>query len=165
MFKKDSLYSINKKNPDAVVYKFANGEESRITRADFATEEEVLAFKAWSDEDLHIEDKREVLAGIRQVSIEDISEAAIATPAVDVVMEHQLQRSEQRRKVSELVVQLKDKLTEKQFRRLWMYCVDGKTEQQIAEIEGVDQQRISKSILAAKKKIKKFFGYFHRNCK
>ena len=107
MFKKDSLYSINKKNPDAVVYKFANGEESRITRADFATEEEFLAFKAWSDEDLHIEDKREVLAGIRQVSIEDISEAAIATPAVDVVMEHQLQRSEQRRKVSELVVQLK----------------------------------------------------------
>ena len=157
MFKKDSLYSINKKNPDAVVYKFANGEESRITRADFATEEEFLAFKAWSDEDLHIEDKREVLAGIRQVSIEDISEAAIATPAVDVVMEHQLQRSEQRRKVSELVVQLKDKLTEKQFRRLWMYCVDGKTEQQIAKIEGVDQQRISKSILAAKKKIKKFF--------
>ena len=157
MFKKDSLYSINKKNPDAVVYKFANGEESRITRADFATEEEFLAFKAWSDEDLHIEDKREVLAGIRQVSIEDISEAAIATPAVDVVMEHQLQRSEQRRKVSEMVVQLKDKLTETQFRRLWMYCVDGKTEQQIAEIEGVDQQRISKSILAAKKKIKKFF--------
>ena len=157
MFKKDSLYSINKKNPDAVVYKFANGEESRITRADFATEEEFLAFKAWSDEDLHIEDKREVLAGIRQVSIEDISEAAIATPAVDVVMEHQLQRSEQRRKISELVVQLKDKLTETQFRRLWMYCVDGKTEQQIAEIEGVDQQRISKSILAAKKKIKKFF--------
>ena len=157
MFKKDSLYSINKKNPDAVVYKFANGEESRITRADFATEEEFLAFKAWSDEDLHIEDKREVLAGIRQVSIEDISEAAIATPAVDVVMEHQLQRSEQRRKVSELVVQLKDKLTEKQFRRLWMYCVDGKTEQQIAKIEGIDQQRISKSILAAKKKIKKFF--------
>ena len=157
MFKKDSLYSINKKNPDAVVYKFANGEESRITRADFATEEEFLAFKAWSDEDLHIEDKREVLAGIRQVSIEDISEAAIATPAVDVVMEHQLQRSEQLRKVSEMVVQLKDKLTETQFRRLWMYCVDGKTEQQIAEIEGVDQQRISKSILAAKKKIKKFF--------
>ena len=157
MFKKDSLYSINKKNPDAVVYKFANGEESRITRADFATEEEFLAFKAWSDEDLHIEDKREVLAGIRQVSIDDISEAAISTPAVDVVMERQHQRAEQRRKASEMVVQLKDKLTETQFRRLWMYCVEGKTEQQSADIEGVDQQRISKSILAAKKKIKKIF--------
>ena len=157
MFKKDSLYSINKKNPDAVVYKFATGEESRVTREDFATEEEFLAFKAWSDEDLHTEDKGDVLAGLRQVSIDDVSEAAIAVPSVDVVMERKHQRAEQRRKDFNKVVQIKDKLTEIQFRRLWMYCVEGKTEQQIADIEGVDQQRISKSILAAKKKIKKFF--------
>ena len=156
MFKKDSLYSINKKNPDAVVYKFANGEESRITRADFATEEEFLAFKAWSDEDLHIEDKREVLAGIRQVSIDDISEAAISTPAVDVVMERQHQRAEQRRKASEMVVQLKDKLTETQFRRLWMYHVDGLDTYEIAEIEGNTHQAVSKSIIAAEKKLKNF---------
>ena len=156
MFKKDSLYSINKKNPDAVVYKFANGEESRITRADFATEDEFLAFKAWSDEDLHIEDKREVLAGIRQVSIDDSSEAAISTPAVDVVMERQHQRAEQRRKASEMVVQLKDKLTETQFRRLWMYHVDGLDTYEIAEIEGNTHQAVSKSIIAAEKKLKKF---------
>ena len=156
MFKKDSLYSINKKNPDAVVYKFANGEESRITRADFATEDEFLAFKAWSDEDLHIEDKREVLAGIRQVSIDDISEAAISTPAVDVVMERQHQRAEQRRKASEMVVQLKNKLTETQFRRLWMYHVDGMTIDEIGEIEGISHQNVSKSIIAAERKIKKF---------
>lgn len=84
MYKKDSLYSINKKNPDAIVYKFANGEEHRITREDFPSEEEFLAFKAWSDEDFHTEDKRDVLAGIRQVSIDDISEAAISVAAVDV---------------------------------------------------------------------------------
>ena len=157
MFKKDSLYSINKKNPDAVVYKFANGEVSRITREDFATEEEFLAFKAWSDEDLHTEDKREVLAGIRQVSIDDISEAALAVPAVDVAMECNHQRAEQRRKASDMVVQLKDKLTETQFRRLWMYYVDGMTEAQIAEKEGVGQRRVSTSITDAEKKIKKFF--------
>ncbi len=156
MFKKDSLYSINKKNPDAVVYKFANGEQSLVTRADFATEEEFLAFKAWSDEDLHIEDKREVLAGIRQVSIDDISEAAISTPAVDVVMERQHQRAEQRRKASEMVVQLKDKLTETQFRRLWMYHVDGLDTYEIAEIEGNTHQAVSKSIIAAEKKLKNF---------
>ena len=156
MFKKDSLYSINKKNPDAVVYKFANGEESRITRADFATEDEFLAFKAWSDEDLHIEDKREVLAGLRQVSIDDISEAAISTPAVDVVMERQHQRAEQRRKASEMVVQLKDKLTETQVRRLWMYHVDGLDTYEIAEIEGNTHQAVSKSIIAAEKKLKNF---------
>lgn len=157
MFKKDSLYSINKKNPDAVVYKFANGEESRITRADFATEEDFLAFKAWSDEDLHTEDKREVLAGIRQVSIDDISEAAVAVPAFDVVMERQQQKAEERRKASDMVVRLKDKLTETQFRRLWMYYVDGKTEEEIAEIEGSSQQAISLSLIAAEKKIKKVF--------
>ena len=156
MFKKDSLYSINKKNPDAVVYKFANGEQSLVTRADFATEEEFLAFKKWSDEDFHTEDKRDVLAGIRQVSIEDISEAAIAVPAVDVAMERQHQRAEQRRKASDMVVQLKDKLTETQFRRLWMYHVEGLTIDEIGEVEGISHQNVSKSILAAEKKIKKF---------
>ena len=157
MFKKDSLYSINKKNPDAIVYKFADGTQSIVTREDFATEEEFLAFKAWSDEDLHTEDKREVLAGIRQVSIDDISEAAISSPAVDVAMERQYQRVEQRRKVSDMVLKLKDKLTETQFRRLWMYHVDGKTEEEIAELEGASQQAISLSLIAAEKKIKKVF--------
>ena len=157
MFKKDSLYSINKKNPDAVVYKFANGEQSLVTRADFATEEEFLAFKKWSDEDLHIEDKRDVLAGIRQVSIDDISEAAIAVPAVDVAMERLHQRAEQRRKASDMVVQFKDKLTETQFRRLWMYEVEGKTLAQIAEHDGVAILSVYESIESAKKKILKKF--------
>ena len=156
MFKKDSLYSINKKNPDAVVYKFANGEQSLVTRADFATEEEFLAFKAWSDEDFHTEDKRDVLAGIRQISIDDISEAAISVPAIDVVMERQHQRTVQRRKASDMVVQLKDKLTDTQFRRLWMYHVDGMTIDEIGEIEGISHQNVSKSIIAAEIKIKKF---------
>ena len=156
MFKKDSLYSINKKNPDAVVYKFANGEQSLVTRADFATEEEFLAFKAWSDEDFHTEDKRDVLAGIRQISIDDISEAAISVPAIDVVMERQHQRTVQRRKASDMVVQLKDKLTDTQFRRLWMYHVDGMTIDEIGEIEGISHQNVSKSIIAAERKIKNF---------
>lgn len=89
--------------------------------------------------------------------MDDLSEAAVAVPAVDAVIEHQLQRAEQRRMTSDMVVKLKDKLTDKQFRRLWLYSVEGKTESEIAYIEGVDQQRISKSILAANKKIKKFF--------
>lgn len=157
MYKKDSLYSINKKNPDAIVYKFANGEERRITREDFPSEEEFLAFKAWSDEDFHIEDKRDVLAGIRQVSIDDVSEAAISVSAVDMTMERQQQREEKYRMASDMVVKLKDKLTETQFRRLWKYEVDGLTIDEIGDQEGVDHQRISKSILAAKKKIKKIF--------
>lgn len=156
MFKKDSLYSINKKNPDAVVYKFADGEESRITRADFATEEEFLAFKVWSDEDFHEEEKLDHREANHIISTESLSEAALSVPAVDVVMERQYQRAEKRRIASDIVVKLKDKLTETQFRRLWMYYVDGLDTYEIAEIEGNTHQAISKSILAAEKKIKNF---------
>ena len=160
MYKKDSLYLINKKNPDAIVYKFANGEQHEVTRADFPSEEEFLAFKAWSDEDFHTEDKRDVLAGIRQVSIDDISEAALAVPAVDVAMERNYQRAEQRRKAKDMVVQLKDKLTETQFRRLWMLKVEGKTLEEIATEEGVAFQSVHESIEGALKKISKKFSAF-----
>lgn len=56
-----------------------------------------------------------------------------------------------------LINKIKAFLTETQFRRLWLYYAEGKTEQQIADIEKVGQRRISTSINVAKKKIKKFF--------
>ena len=157
MVKKDSLYSINKKNPDAVVYKFANGEEHRITREDFPTEEAFLAFKAWSDKDFHEEEKLDHREANHTLSTEDLSEAALATPAVDVVMERQHQREEQRRMTSDMVIKLKDKLTEKQFRRLWQLKVEGKTLEEIAVLEGVAFQSIHESIESALKKISKNF--------
>ena len=157
MFNKNSLYALNKKDPDAIVYPTADGKTVRITREDFPSEEEFLAFKAWSDENFHKEDNRDVTENRYRLSLDDLSEAALAVPAIDVVMDRKQQRAEQKRKAADMVVLLKDKLTETQFRRLWMYCVENKTEQEIADIEGVDQQRISKSIIAAKKKIKKIF--------
>ena len=156
MFNKNSLYALNKKDPDAIVYPTADGKTVRITREDFPSEEEFLAFKAWSDENFHKEDNRDVTENRYRLSLDDLSEAALAVPAIDVVMDRKQQRAEQKRKAADMVVQLKDKLTEMQFRRLWMYCVENKTEQEIANIEGVDQQRISKSIIAAKKKLKNF---------
>ena len=156
MFNKNSLYALNKKDPDAIVYPSANGKLIRVTREDFPNEEEFLAFKKWSDENFHEEEKLDHREANHILSVDDLSEAALAVPAADVLLERQHERAEKCKIASDMVVKLKDKLTDIQFRRLWMYCVEGKTEQQIAEIEGVDQQRISKSILAAKKKIKKF---------
>lgn len=156
MVNKNSIYALNKKDPDAIVYPSANGKLIRVTREDFPSEEEFLAFKKWSDENFHEEEKLDHREANHVLSADDLSEAALAVPAADVLMERQHERAEKRKIASDMVVKLKDKLTDIQFRRLWMYCVEGKTEQQIAEIEGVDQQRISKSILAAKKKIKKF---------
>ncbi len=156
-FNRISIYALNKKDPDAIVYPTADGKLVRVTREDFPSEADFLAFKAWSDENFHEEENLDHREANHSLSMDDLSEAALAVPAVDVVMEHQHQRAEQRRMTSDMVVKLKDKLTDKQFRRLWLYSVEGKTEREIAYIEGVDQQRISKSILAANKKIKKFF--------
>ena len=156
MVNKNSIYALNKKDPDAIVYPSANGKLIRVTREDFPSEDEFLAFKKWSDENFHEEEKLDHREANHVLSVDDLSEAALAVPAADVIMERQHERAEKRKIASDMVVKLKDKLTDIQFRRLWMYHVEGKTEQQIAEIEGVDQQRISKSILAAKKKIKKF---------
>ena len=155
MVNKNSIYTLNKKNPDAIVYPSATGKPIVITRDDFPSEEEFLAFKKWSDENFHEEEKLDHREANHIISADTLSEAALSVPATDVIMERQHERTEKRRMASDMVVKLKDKLTEIQFRRLWMYEVDGLTLDEIGEIEGVDHQRISKSILAAKKKIKK----------
>ena len=156
MVNKNSIYALNKKDPDAIVYPSANGKLIRVTREDFPSEDEFLAFKKWSDENFHEEEKLDHREANHVLSVDDLSEAALAVPAIDVLMERQHERAEKRKIASDMVVKLKDKLTDIQFRRLWMYHVDGKTEEEIAEIEGVAQQQISKSIIAAEKKIKKF---------
>ena len=132
MFNRKSIYALNKKDPDAIVYMDANEVIIRLTREDFASEEEFLKWKS-------------------------LSEAALSIPAIDVVMERQHEKSERCRMASTMVSQIRDKLTETQFRRLWMYYVGGMTVDEIGRIEGIRHQNISKSIGSAMKKIKKFF--------
>ena len=160
MVNKNSIYALNKKDPDAIVYPSANGKLIRVTREDFPNEEEFLAFKKWSDENFHEEEKLDHREANHTLSSEDLSEAALATPAVDVVMERQQQRAERRRMTSDMVIKLKDKLTDKQFRRMWMKFSEGKTEEEIAEIEGTTQQAISLSIVSALEKIEKKKKFF-----
>ena len=157
MFNRKSSYALNKKDASAIVYIDANENIIRLTREDFTSEEEFQKWKSWSDENYHTEDKRDVVEGKHNMSIDDLSEAALAVPAIDVVMDRQHERAEKRRQASVMVAQIKDKLTETQFRRVWMYFVDGMTIDEIGEIEGISHQNISKSIGAAMKKIKKLF--------
>ncbi|MEE1526153.1 MAG: sigma-70 family RNA polymerase sigma factor [Blautia sp.] len=157
MVNKNSIYALNKKDPDAIVYPSASGKPIRVTREDFPSEEEFLAFKKWSDENFHEEEKLDHREANHALSTEDLSEAALATPAVDVVMERQYQREEQRRITSDMVIKLKDKLTDKQFRRLWQLKVEGKTLEEIAALEGVAFQSVHESIESALKKISKNF--------
>ncbi len=157
MVNKNSIYALNKKNPDAIVYPTADGKPIFVTREDFASEEEFLAFKRWSDEDFHEEEKLDHRESNHIVSADTLSEAALATPAIDVVMVRQHEQAENRKTASDMVVKLKDKLTETQFRRLWMYEAEGKTLAQIAEHDGVAILSVYESIESAKKKISKKF--------
>ena len=157
MVNKNSIYSLNKNNPDAIVYPSTTGKPVFVTRDDFPSEEEFLAFKKWSDENFHEEEKLDHREANHIVSADTLSEPALAVPAADVIMERQHERAEKRRIASEMVVKLKDKLTETQFRRLWMYGVEGKTLEEIAAIENVAFQSVHESIESAKKKIFKNF--------
>ena len=157
MFNRLSNYSRNKQEQNAIVYCDAFGNVINLTADDFGSEEEFRNWKSWSDENYHTEDNRDVVEGKHNMSIDDLSEAALAIPAIDVVMDRQYETSERRRRAAAKVSQIRDKLTETQFRRLWMYFVDGMTIDEIGEIEGISHQNISKSIGSAMKKIKKIF--------
>ena len=159
MFNRKSIYALNKKDPNAIVYPDADGNLIRLTRDDFASEEEFMHWKAWSDENFHTEDNSDVAEDKRKISLDDLSEEALATPALDVIMENLHIQAEKHRSSLEMVIQIKGVLTETQFRRLWMYRVHEMTEAEIAAIEGTAQQQISKSIKSAEKKIKNFFKY------
>ena len=53
MFDPRSDYALNKMAPDAIIYTDAAGKVTRLTLADFASLEEFLRWKAWSDENYH----------------------------------------------------------------------------------------------------------------
>ena len=55
------------------------------------------------------------------------------------------------------ITQIRKHLTDTQFRRVWMYFVDGMTIDEIGKVEGVSHQAISLNITAAIRKIKKYF--------
>ena len=49
MFNRKSIYALNKKDPDAIVYMDANEVIVRLTREDFASEKEFLKWKVRQD--------------------------------------------------------------------------------------------------------------------
>lgn len=102
----------------------------------------------------HEEEKRDHKETNHILFIDDISEAAFAISAVDEVLEQQ-------KKAYDIVIKIRCRLTETQFRRLWLYCVRGMTLEEIAIREGVSHQAVSLNICSASRKIKKIFLIFY----
>ena len=155
MFDTKSDYALNKLDKDAIVYPSATGVHIRLTREDFASEDEFLYWKELSASDYH---KRE-LAGwndSHRLSLETQRDKPLMS-AEDTALAPDLaaEEVEQRR---QLLEQVRTRLTEKQYRRLCLYYLEGKTEAEIAVLEGVGQRRISTSITSGAKIVEKFFG-------
>ena len=157
MFNRKSSYALNKKDPNAIVYMDANETIIRLTCKDFASEEEFLKWKFLSDEDYHVSEKEAHVYANHTLALDELSEEAASTPAVDVCMEQAHDRTEEIHRSVRKVTQIRKHLTDTQFRRVWMYFVDGMTVDEIGAAEGVSHQNISKSIGVAMKKMKKLF--------
>ena len=155
MFDKKSSYALNKKDPDAIVYTDADRHIIRLTREDFDTEADFLKWKAWSDEDYHGEEMGDHVEDNHTTPLDERTGAA---DGPEVIIEQRIEKRARARYTAETVIRVKGQLTEKQFRRLWLYCAKGMTQQQIAEVEKVGQQRVSTSIRAAMRRIKKYFS-------
>ena len=155
MLDRKSIYSLNKKDPDAIIYTDVGKHIVRLTREDFDTEADFLKWKAWSDENYHEEEKGN--------HVEDnhtavLTEYAGTVDGPEIIIEQRIEKLEQECYTSETVIRVRGQLTEKQFRRLWMRYVDGLDIEAIAQREGKVHSSISESITAARKKVLSLFS-------
>lgn len=156
MYYNDTDHARNLLDRDAIVYCDAFGQTIRLTREDFENEDEFTKWKNISDNDYHKTEKKDLPYRKRTISIHTVADWRFVVPATeDLMIEFitELERAELR---ALLMQGYSECLTETQQRRLWMYCVDGLDECEIAGIEGVGQPRICNSITTAKNKLKFF---------
>lgn len=150
MFDKKSHFSLNKRRKDAIVYASVSGEIV-LTRDDFPTDEDFEKWKSWSDIDYKTSEKNG-RAYYDHLALTDEEECF-------EVEEEDSDGPDGERKRAQLMTEIKKALTAAQYRRLWLYEVEGMTVEQIAKVEGIAHQNVSKSIRAARKKVLKLKRY------
>ncbi len=156
MFDRKSDYALNKQDPEAIVCKSSTGVHIRLTRLDFASPEEFEQWKRWSDEDYHRTEKNDHIYSNHTVPVDKLVEVSITVISPEDELMEVFSRQEQKELYRRLKDGLETRLTPAQRSRLWMYCVEGLTVEEISRKENVKHQNVSKRILAAKKVLKKF---------
>lgn len=157
MFDQKSDYSLNKQDPDSIVCKSSTGVHIRLTRLDFASSEEFEKWKYWSDEDYHKTEKADHVYANHTVSSDKLVEVSITVISPEDELMEVFSRLEREDMYRRLEAGLETRLTPAQRRRLWMYCVDGMSVEEIAGVEQKRHQSISECLQTAKEKIRKFF--------
>lgn len=155
MFDKKSDYALNKHEKDAIVYISTTGY-ILLTRTDFASDEEFLLWKAWSDGDYQDSERSGRSFYDNSIPLDERLDCIGAVPSIEDELFAQLHDTDRIEARMELVRDIRLLLTRKQFRRLWMLHVEGMTMDAIAEAEHIQHQSVSESIAAAKRKISIF---------
>lgn len=150
MHNKTSDYALNKLSRDSIVYKSVTGEHIHIRHEDFPNSKEFERWKAWSDEDYHATEKHDRRQKDFCLAFDESMDGC-APSAEEALFAAEKQNAD------ELCEQIRNCLTETQYRRIMLYCFHKLTEAEIARIDNVGQRRISTSLTLGKKKLKKHF--------
>ena len=157
MFEHKNIFVLNKKDKEAIIYQDANGRIIRLTREVFASEEEFLRWKGWSDENYHDAEKERHVESNHALSLEELPESIAVIESPEEMFFSDRQEWERQQLRDLLMAGYDACLTDKQRRRLWLHCVDKLTLEQIVGAEKVSHQIISRSVAVAKRKLKKYF--------
>ena len=151
MSNKKSDYALNKKNKEAIISRNAEGEIIHLTKDEFASEEEFVRWKEWSDNEYRQEYNARQSHKRLKKKLQKLTEEIQCSISAEQLLISAVDKTANQ----DFINKIKACLTERQFKRLWLYYMEGMTEQQIAEVEGISQQNIAKSLKAARKKLKK----------
>lgn len=157
---KDSDYALNKYS-QGIVYKFADGI-IEVTMEDYLrtnpgkTEQDFQELKALSDEIYHRQAVVTNRTSRLNVTINGMEETEqLATASLDTELIYKNDAGQAMRAAKKLLDS--GELTETQKRRFVIHFFKGMSTRQIAAGENVSHVAIHKSIMLAKKKLKKFF--------
>ena len=161
MFDTKSDFALNKFDKDAIVCPSATGVHIRLTREDFASEEEFFRWKVWSDGDYYDTEKDGRGFYDNSLPLDPRVDKLGAVPSVEADILTMLDAAEasveQTRRTAALIEQIKSCLTGTQYRRLWMLYAQKMNVTAIAKAEGISKASASRSISAALKNISAFF--------
>lgn len=147
-----SDYALNKKDAEAIIYMDAEGKITRLSRDSFSSEEEFLYWKSWSDANYHSIEKENHLYANHTLSLDLLSEGALAAPPEETLVDAAQEQVEQQLFAAKCLYQMRIVLTETQYRRLCLYYIRGLTVRDIALRETVSFQCVHRSIQSAQKK-------------
>lgn len=156
MQKHKDIYTLNRENPDAIIYLDSDGKIIRLTREDFPSEKEFRRWKEWSDQQYQQELRQEKGYWDRKVTIKEFDQRQDAPKDFETSLLDRDERVAQKKAALVVTREIRKLLTKTQYRRLWLYGVMRMTEEEIGRQENVSHQAVSKSLRSAMCRIRKY---------